>query len=117
MHEFETLLRRLSEGRIGRRDFIKRATALGLAAAWVATRALGAVLHGLDAADVATWTAVTLLLSGAALVAIYVPARRVAGADPLDARVAADSQPKALGLRAVPDLFCEGRQSREEDGR
>jgi hypothetical protein len=33
MHEFETLLRRLSEGRIGRRDFIKRATALGLAAA------------------------------------------------------------------------------------
>ena len=33
MHEFETLLRRLSEGRIGRRDFIRRATALGLAAA------------------------------------------------------------------------------------
>ncbi|MDX1576509.1 MAG: twin-arginine translocation signal domain-containing protein, partial [Kiloniellales bacterium] len=33
MHEFETLLRRLSEGRIGRRDFIKKATALGLASA------------------------------------------------------------------------------------
>jgi peptide/nickel transport system substrate-binding protein len=33
VNEFETLQRRLSEGRIGRRDFIKRATALGLAAA------------------------------------------------------------------------------------
>ncbi len=33
MHDFEKLQRQLSEGRIGRRDFIKRATALGLAAA------------------------------------------------------------------------------------
>jgi peptide/nickel transport system substrate-binding protein len=33
MHEFESLLRRLSEGRIGRRNFIKKATALGFAAA------------------------------------------------------------------------------------
>ena len=31
MHEFESLLRRLSEGRIGRRNFIKKATALGFA--------------------------------------------------------------------------------------
>ena len=33
MNEFETLQRSLSEGRIGRREFIRRATALGLAAA------------------------------------------------------------------------------------
>ncbi len=33
MHKFEELQGLLSEGRIGRRDFIKRATALGLAAA------------------------------------------------------------------------------------
>ena len=33
MHDFEKLQRQLSEGRIGRREFIKRATALGLAAA------------------------------------------------------------------------------------
>jgi peptide/nickel transport system substrate-binding protein len=33
MQKYETLQRLLSEGRIGRREFIKRATALGLAAA------------------------------------------------------------------------------------
>jgi peptide/nickel transport system substrate-binding protein len=33
VNEFETLQRSLSEGRIGRREFIRRATALGLAAA------------------------------------------------------------------------------------
>ena len=60
-------------------------TALGLAAALAATRGLASSLFGVSATDPATLAAVTLLLLGVALVACWLPARRAAAIDPVDA--------------------------------
>ncbi|MBA3386246.1 MAG: ABC transporter permease, partial [Chthoniobacterales bacterium] len=49
--------------------------ALGLLAAFAATRLLGSLLYGIAANDVFTYVAVVLLLSAAALLASYIPAR------------------------------------------
>jgi predicted permease len=55
---------------------------LGLFGAFGATRLLGNLLYGVNANDVTTYGAVILLMSGAALLASYIPARRATGVDP-----------------------------------
>jgi len=54
----------------------------GLVGAFGATRLLGNLLYGVNANDATTYGAVILLLSCAALVASYIPARRATSVDP-----------------------------------
>jgi ABC-type antimicrobial peptide transport system permease subunit len=56
--------------------------ALGLLGAFGATRLLGNLLYGVNANDLTTYGAVILLMSGAAFLASYIPARRATGVDP-----------------------------------
>jgi predicted permease len=56
---------------------------IGLAAALGLTRVLKGLLFGVSALDPLTFVAVPLLLSGVALLACYIPARRAAQTDPL----------------------------------
>jgi ABC-type antimicrobial peptide transport system permease subunit len=58
---------------------------LGLAGALAATRLMKALLYEVSATDPATFAAVPLLLAAVALLASYVPARRAAGVQPLEA--------------------------------
>ncbi|MGE0131338.1 MAG: ABC transporter permease [Blastocatellales bacterium] len=57
--------------------------ALGLAGAWAATRLISGLLFEVNAADPATFAAVTLLLLAIALLACWIPARRAAKVDPM----------------------------------
>ena len=59
--------------------------ALGLAGAWWLGRAGSALLFGVTASDLLTFTAVSLLLTVVALAACYFPARRAMTVDPLAA--------------------------------
>ena len=56
--------------------------AAGLAGALALTRVLTSMLYGVTATDPATFLAITGLLTGAALLASFIPARRAAGVDP-----------------------------------
>jgi predicted permease len=56
---------------------------LGLAAALGLTRLMSSLLFGVPAADPATFAVVALLLSGAALLACWIPARLAANVDPM----------------------------------
>ncbi len=57
--------------------------ALGLPAAWAATRLMRSLLLGVSEYDPLTFAGVTLLLSGVAFAACLIPARRAAGVDPI----------------------------------
>ena len=57
----------------------------GLAAAWALTRLMTTMLFGVKPTDFYTFAAIALLLGIVALVASYIPSRRVMALDPLDA--------------------------------
>jgi predicted permease len=59
--------------------------AIGLGGAAALTRLMGTLLFGVSALDPATYVAVCVLLVGAALAAAYLPARRAARVDPINA--------------------------------
>ncbi len=59
--------------------------AVGLAGALAGTRAMTTLLFGINPTDPATLAAVTLLLAAVALAAIWIPARRAARVDPMEA--------------------------------
>jgi putative ABC transport system permease protein len=59
--------------------------AVGLAAAFAVTRLFRSLLVGVTATDTVSFVATTLLLVAVALLACYVPARRAAALDPLQA--------------------------------
>jgi putative ABC transport system permease protein len=58
---------------------------LGLVGAYVVTRVMNSLLFGVASTDPFTFASATLLLCSVALLASYVPARRAARVDPLDA--------------------------------
>jgi predicted permease len=59
--------------------------AFGLGGAWVLTRGMANLLVGVSASDPLTFVGSTILLAIVALLACWIPARRAAALDPLDA--------------------------------
>jgi predicted permease len=60
-------------------------TAIGLAAAWLATRALQSLLFNVGAGDLTSFAMSAGVLGVVALIASYIPARRAARVDPIGA--------------------------------
>jgi ABC-type antimicrobial peptide transport system permease subunit len=58
-------------------------TALGLAGAWLATRALRGMLFGVAPTDPATFAGIAAVVIGVAALASWLPARRAGRVDPV----------------------------------
>jgi len=58
---------------------------IGIAGAWGLTRFLSGTLYGVSSTDPTTFVVVPALLTGVALLACYIPARRAARIDPMEA--------------------------------
>jgi len=56
---------------------------VGIVGAWIATRVLGSLLYGVQATDPVTFTATAFLLGGVALLASWLPTRRLGRVDPV----------------------------------
>jgi len=59
--------------------------AVGLVAALGLTRLMGTMLYAISAADPLTYLCVTMLLFAVSMAACWLPARRAAGINPVDA--------------------------------
>ena len=57
--------------------------AAGIGGALALTRLMSSLLYGVSSADISIYALVTILLSGAALVATWFPARRAMAVDPM----------------------------------
>ena len=70
---------------MSRRDFIQAGigTGIGLAGAILLTRLVSGFFYGVQPTDAATFVTMSLLLTVAALVACYIPARRATRVDPM----------------------------------
>jgi ABC-type antimicrobial peptide transport system permease subunit len=58
---------------------------LGLVGAYFVGRAMRSILYGVTAIDLSAFLAVAVLLLAAAVLASYIPARRAASIEPMDA--------------------------------
>jgi predicted permease len=58
---------------------------IGIAAAFGATRLLGALLYGVKAVDPLVFAAMSLMMVGVGMLASYMPARRASGVHPIEA--------------------------------
>jgi ABC-type antimicrobial peptide transport system permease subunit len=70
---------------IGGMRLVLAGAAIGLVGAWGVTRLMQSLLYGVAPGDPITFLVVTALLSGAALLACYVPAIRAARINPMSA--------------------------------
>ncbi|MGH9592398.1 MAG: hypothetical protein ACRD5L_04860, partial [Bryobacteraceae bacterium] len=61
------------------------ALALGMAVAWAVAKLATSILYGIQPHDVVTFTAVPLFLAAVAFLACWIPSRRAAGVDPINA--------------------------------
>jgi ABC-type antimicrobial peptide transport system permease subunit len=59
--------------------------AVGVAAAFAATRLLGALLFDVKPVDIIVFAAMSLTMIGVGMLASYMPARRASGVDPIEA--------------------------------
>jgi putative ABC transport system permease protein len=59
--------------------------AIGLAGAFALTRWMSSLLFGVSPTDLVTFAAVSLTITGVALLACYIPARRASRLDPIAA--------------------------------
>jgi len=58
---------------------------IGIAGAWLLGQAMHSMLYGMQAVDIASLSAVGLLLLGVTVAACWIPARRAASVDPMRA--------------------------------